>query len=84
MTALEHQARLLFLAAQEQKPEQWRALLDQACGDNAELRARIEQLVAGHQAMGSIPVGGADPPAADVGELIPERPGAPRTAAPSG
>jgi hypothetical protein len=36
MTALEDQARLLFLAAVERKPEEWRALLDQACGDHAE------------------------------------------------
>jgi hypothetical protein len=59
MTAIEDQARSIFLAALERAPDQWPAFLGEACGDNAELRARVEQLLHAHQAMGSIHGGGA-------------------------
>src|SRR5262245_34435162 len=68
MTEIEDRARLVFLAALEQAPHQWPAFLDGACGDNAELRARVEQLLHAHQAMGSIHGGGADTPASTVEE----------------
>ena len=54
MTANEEQAKSLFLAALELAPEQWPALLDEGCRGNAELRARVEQLLYAHQAMGKI------------------------------
>ncbi len=54
MNAIEDQARSLFLAALERAPEQWPSFLAQACGDNAELRARADELLRAHQAMGSI------------------------------
>jgi WD40 repeat protein/serine/threonine protein kinase len=77
MTALEDQARSIFLAALGRAPEQWPTLLDEACGDNAELRARVGQLLRAHQAMGSIHAGGADRPAATADEpAVSERPGA--------
>jgi eukaryotic-like serine/threonine-protein kinase len=58
MTANEEQAKSLFLAALECAPERWPALLDDGCRGNAELRARVEQLLYAHQAMGKI--GGHD------------------------
>ena len=42
---IEDDARLIFLAALERAPDQWPAFLDEACADNAELRARVEQLL---------------------------------------
>src|SRR5262245_49406 len=75
MPGIEVQARSVFLAALERAAGQWPALLDEACGDNAELRARVEHLLQAHQAMGSIHRGGAETPAATVGEPIAERPG---------
>jgi serine/threonine protein kinase/tetratricopeptide (TPR) repeat protein len=58
MSLLENQARTIFLAALEQAPDQWSALLDQACGDNAALRVRVDELLHAHRALGSIPDGG--------------------------
>src|SRR5579872_4482754 len=63
MTALEDQARSIFFAALEHAPDQWPAFLDRACGDNAGLRPRVEQLLRAHQAMGSIHGGGSEVPA---------------------
>src|SRR5262245_61582518 len=59
MTAIEDQARTIFLAALERAPDEWPAFLDEACGDKAEVRARVDQLLMAHQAMGSIHVGGS-------------------------
>ncbi len=59
MTVSEDQARSIFFAALERAPEQWPAFLDEACGSNAELRARVEQLLHAHQALGSIHGGAA-------------------------
>jgi serine/threonine protein kinase len=67
MIALEDQARSIFLAAVERSADQWPAFLGQACGDNRELRARVEQLLQAHQAMGSIQAGAA--PGATIDEL---------------
>jgi eukaryotic-like serine/threonine-protein kinase len=54
MSLLENQARTVFLSALEQAPDQWPALLDQACGDNAALRIRVHELLRAHQVLGSI------------------------------
>jgi serine/threonine protein kinase/tetratricopeptide (TPR) repeat protein len=54
MTPLEDQARAIFFAVLERPADQWSAALDAACGDNAALRARVEQLLHSHQAQGSI------------------------------
>src|SRR5262245_30675438 len=72
MTAIEVQARSIFLAALGRAPEGWPALLDESCGD-AEVRARVEQLLHAHQAMGSIHGVAAD---ATTNAAVPERPGA--------
>src|SRR5258708_3453445 len=68
MTVIEEQARSIFLAALEHAPDQWPAFLDEASGGNAQLRARLDQLLHAHQAMGSIHGGGAHAPDVTVDE----------------
>jgi WD40 repeat protein/serine/threonine protein kinase len=75
MIAIEDHARSLFLAALERPAEHWPAFLDGVCGDNAELRLRVDQLLHAHEVMGSIHVG-ATGPAVTVDEQYSERPGA--------
>jgi len=72
---IEDEARSIFLAALEQPPDQWPAFLDDACRDRAELRARLDQLLRAHQAMGSIHNAGADAPGPTVDDPITERVG---------
>jgi WD40 repeat protein/serine/threonine protein kinase len=74
MTRIEDQARSMFLAALERAADQWPAFLDEVCGDNAELRARVEQLLHAHQVMGSIHGGGAAAPAATTNDPVTEGP----------
>jgi WD40 repeat protein/serine/threonine protein kinase len=57
MTAIEEQARAIFLAALERAPDQWPKFLAESGGGNAELRARVEELLRSHQEMGSIHAG---------------------------
>src|SRR5262245_47641216 len=68
---LEDQARSVFFAALEHAPDQWRVFLAEVCGEDAELRARVEHLLRGHQEMGSIHRGGQR---ADRGKPEEERP----------
>ncbi|MCI0637925.1 MAG: serine/threonine protein kinase, partial [Gemmataceae bacterium] len=75
MTAIEEQARSVFLAALERAPEQWPAFLDETCRDNAELRARAERLLHAHQVMGSIHGGRGDAPAPTMDDSVIEHPG---------
>jgi serine/threonine protein kinase/tetratricopeptide (TPR) repeat protein len=75
MLEIEDQARAAFLAVLERPPDQWAAALDQACGGNAELRARVEQLLRAHREIGSIHAGPSDKPAATIDEPHAERPG---------
>src|SRR5262249_36042720 len=75
MTALEDQARSIFLAALERPPDQWSAFLDEASGNTAELQSRVEQLLQAHQAMGSIHGSEGASPAATIDDRITERPG---------
>ena len=43
-------AKEIFLKAVENyKPEDWPVFLDGACGDNAELRQEVEELLKAHQ-----------------------------------
>jgi serine/threonine protein kinase len=76
MASIEHQARLNFLAALDRAPDQWPAFLDEACGDNADLRARVEQLLQAHEGMGSIHGGGGDSRLVTMDESGQEKPGA--------
>jgi WD40 repeat protein/serine/threonine protein kinase len=75
MNAIEDLARSVFLAAVGCAPDQWPVLLDEACGDDADLRARVDQLLRAHQAMGSIHGGPSDAPTATLDEPPGERPG---------
>ena len=52
MIVIEDQARSIFLAALEREPDQWPAYLDEACADNADLRARVNELLDAHRADG--------------------------------
>jgi serine/threonine protein kinase/tetratricopeptide (TPR) repeat protein len=74
MNVIEDHARSIFLAAVECASDQWPALLDEACGDDTELRARVDQLLHAHQAMGSIHGGAAEAPAATTDEPCGEGP----------
>jgi serine/threonine protein kinase len=75
MSLLEEHARTVFLAALERAPEQWPAFLEEACAGNAELRARVDDLLYAHQALGSIHGGGEEPPTASIAQPAGERPG---------
>jgi serine/threonine protein kinase/tetratricopeptide (TPR) repeat protein len=44
---------IFFAALEKQSPAERRAFLDQACTDDAELRAQVERLLAAHSAAGS-------------------------------
>jgi tetratricopeptide (TPR) repeat protein len=74
MSAIEDHARSLFLGALERAPELWPAFLSESCGANTELRARVDQLLQAHIALGSIH-GGVDAPVATVEEPVREGPG---------
>jgi serine/threonine protein kinase/WD40 repeat protein/Tfp pilus assembly protein PilF len=75
MTTIEDQARSLFLAAVERGPDQWPAFLDEACGGDAGVRARVEDLLRAHQAMGTIHAGRGGGRAATVDLGLAEQPG---------
>ncbi len=75
MTAVEEQARSIFLSAMERAPGEWPAFLEEACAGNADLRANVEQLLRAHEAMGSIHGGGGQRPVITIDQQPPERPG---------
>jgi serine/threonine protein kinase len=50
------QVKSLFLAAADKDPAERAAFLDEACGSDAELRRRVEQLLAAHDEPGSQPL----------------------------
>src|SRR3954469_9928898 len=62
MAATEDRARSIFLAALDRPPDGWPALLDEACGADADLRARVGRLLHAHRAIGSIHRGGPGAP----------------------
>jgi serine/threonine protein kinase/WD40 repeat protein len=76
MSSIEEQARTVFLAALERAPEQWPAFLDDACAGSAGLRARVDQLLKAHQALGAIHDGGAESPAVTMDQPAGENTGA--------
>jgi tetratricopeptide (TPR) repeat protein/serine/threonine protein kinase len=75
MTTIEDRARAIFLAALERAPDQWPALLEQACGNQTDLWARVDQLLQAHQALGSIQDRGAGDPATTIDVALREAPG---------
>jgi serine/threonine protein kinase len=71
------QSRSIFIAAIEEGLDERPAFLERACGDDGELRARVERLLEAHQALGSIhfkfrPI---PEPAAKSGDRSAEGPG---------
>src|SRR4051812_2027029 len=54
MNAIDNRARSIFLDAFDRAPEQWPEFLSEACGNDAELRTRVDRLLRAHLAMGSI------------------------------
>ena len=75
MTVIEDRARSIFLRALDSAPDQWPAFLDVECGDNPELRVRVDQLLQAHQALGSIHGGVESPMATIDSPSVTERPG---------
>jgi serine/threonine protein kinase len=70
-----NRARSIFLATIEQGPHEWPAFLDDACGDDGELRGRVEHLLEAHRALGSIHFHPIPGPAAVVDGGSSEGPG---------
>jgi serine/threonine protein kinase len=68
-------ARSIFQGAIEEDPQAREAFLDGACGDDGELRARVERLLEAHQALGSIHFHPTPEPSANAGERSSEGPG---------
>jgi tetratricopeptide (TPR) repeat protein len=56
MLVVPQQVKALFLAAAEKVPAERAAFLDEACGSDAELRRRVEQLLDAHDEPGSQPL----------------------------
>jgi non-specific serine/threonine protein kinase/serine/threonine-protein kinase len=66
----------IFLAAVERYPaEQWPVYLDGACGEDAELRERVEQLLGAHGGQRSLHFPLPSPPEETVARPVVERPG---------
>lgn len=73
MTSDSANTKSIFMAAIEKcTPDQWPAFLDDACGDDAALRGRVEELLRAHVEMGSIH---ASDPEATCDPCIAEQPG---------
>ncbi len=54
MSKLSNNAREIFLKAIEgHQPDDWSGYLDEACGDDADLRDRVEKLLRAHQDLGT-------------------------------
>src|SRR5262245_2558339 len=71
-----NRAKSIFLAAvDEQAPEQWSAFLEQACADDALLRAEVQKLLQAHAAMGSFHESPRLAVSETVDYLLTERPG---------
>ena len=72
MNALSTDPKGIFFAALDQPAADRPRFLDQACGDDRQLRARVEQLLAAHDQAGAF-LGGDG---ATLNSPLPERPGA--------
>ena len=64
----------IFFAARQKEPEDRAVYLDEACGDDAELRQRVEQFLSAQAELGSFLEPRAALPVATVGEPIRECP----------
>ena len=72
---IEDQARSIFFETLDRAPDQWCAYLDEACGANAELRVRVEQLLRAHGSIGSIHGGLTPTPPIEQESALLEGPG---------
>ena len=62
MFADPNKAKAIFLQAVEAHvPERWPAFLEAACGGDADLRARVEELLSAHQAVKSVKLDAVEP-----------------------
>src|SRR5690349_1026799 len=75
MAAIEDQARSIFLAAIDRPADQRPAFVEEACGGNTELWARVDELLHAHEEQGSIHGGGAKEPGTTIDHPGGERPG---------
>jgi serine/threonine protein kinase len=76
MSERSNQAKSIFLAAiDEHAPEEWPALLEQACPGDAQLRAEVERLLRAQAAIGSFHEAPRLAVPATADERVSERPG---------
>jgi serine/threonine protein kinase len=76
MSADPLKARAIFLeAVEKQAPDQWSAFLDEACGQDKELRLRVDVLLQGHAQANSLLDAPGSNFVATIDEPIAERPG---------
>jgi serine/threonine protein kinase len=76
MTTIEQQARSIFLAILDRPTDRWAGFQDDACGGNAELRARVEELLNAHRLLGGVQGGASAEPTATAAVLsVPAGPG---------
>ncbi len=67
----------VFLTAVEQhRPEAWEAYLDEACGDDHELRRQVNLLLKAHREAGSVPGAAIEPNQTSATQAPAEAPGA--------
>src|SRR5687768_12242250 len=76
MPALAKNAKEIFVAAiEEYAPHQWHDFLKQACGEDLQLRQRVELLLQAHVGDESLLDSPAIAPSATIDQPPPERPG---------
>src|SRR5207244_3078320 len=56
---------IFFAALEKSSPDELAQYLDEACGENAEQRLRVEQLLLAHQKAGNFLGGSQSPPSSD-------------------
>jgi serine/threonine protein kinase/tetratricopeptide (TPR) repeat protein len=72
---LEDDARTIFFSALERDPDQCAQFVEDVCGANAELRARVFQLLKAHREMGVIQSQDSEAPPFSEDTVLPEGPG---------
>ena len=76
MSTQTEKAKAIFLKAVEEfQPDQWPPYLAGACGNDAELRAHVDQLLKAHAEMGSIHANNGIDATTDMGSSVSEKPG---------
>jgi hypothetical protein len=75
MTDVKADAKAIFLEALGKGADELRRFLEQACGSNAAMRTRVEELLRAHRDAGAF-LGGIEKQDATPDSLSAERPGA--------